>query len=100
MVRTLCPDTLKVDQSFLRGFADNPGNRSILESILKIGQGFQANVIMEGVEDPEELRLVRGIGYQYIQGYLISRPLLPGHFKSFLQTWQAGRSWESLEDLH
>ena len=100
MVRTLCPDTLKVDQSFLRGFADNPGNRSILESILKIGQGFQANVIMEGVEDPEELRLVREIGYQYVQGYLIGRPLLPGHFESFLHTWQAGRSWESLEDLH
>ena len=98
MVRTLRPDTLKVDQSFLRGTTENPGNRSILESILKIGQGFQANVIMEGVEDPSELRLVRNIGYHYIQGYLVSRPLLPDQFISFLQSWQAGRYWDNLDD--
>ena len=98
MVRTLCPDTLKVDQSFLRSITENPGNRSILESILKIGQGFQAAVIMEGVENARELRLVREIGYHCIQGYLVSPPLLPSQFSSFLQTWQTGRRWENLEN--
>jgi len=98
MVRTLCPDTLKVDQSFLRSITENPGNRSILESILKIGQGFQAAVIMEGVENARELGLVREIGYHCIQGYLVSPPLLPSQFSSFLQTWQTGRRWENLEN--
>ncbi|MCL4461964.1 MAG: EAL domain-containing protein [Nitrospirae bacterium] len=98
MVRTLRPDTLKVDQSFLRGIAENPGNRSILESILKIGQGFGENVIMEGVENPEEFQLVREIGYRYIQGFLVSRPILPDRFDLFLREWQSGRPLARLLD--
>uniref|UniRef100_A0A7C3R3T4 EAL domain-containing protein n=1 Tax=Leptospirillum ferriphilum TaxID=178606 RepID=A0A7C3R3T4_9BACT len=96
MVRILRPDSLKVDQSFIRESSDNEGNRSILESILKIGEGFHACVIQEGVEKASELRMIREMGYRHIQGFLVSRPLLPEDLELFFGVWRKNRLWKKL----
>ncbi len=96
MVRLLRPDSLKVDQSFIRESGDNEGNRSILESILKIGEGFHACVIQEGVEKASELRMLREMGYRNIQGFLVSHPLLPEDLEFFFGNWRKNRLWQKL----
>ncbi|MHB8421454.1 MAG: sensor domain-containing phosphodiesterase [Leptospirales bacterium] len=92
-LKTLRPDTLKIDLSFLREMESEQSNRAILESILMIGKGFHANVVQEGVETMEDARLLRELGCTMVQGYLISRPVSPSQLEQFLIDWKTERSW-------
>ncbi len=92
-IKTLLPDTLKIDQSFLREMESDRNNRAILESIMMMGRGFHVTVIQEGVELEEEVRVLRDLGCTLVQGYLVSRPVSPVHLEAFLRDWKADRRW-------
>ncbi len=92
-IKTLLPDTLKIDLSFLREMETDLNNRSILESIMMIGRGFHVTVIQEGVELEAEARVLRDLGCIRIQGYLVSRPVLPVQLESFLRDWETDKRW-------
>jgi len=60
----------------------------ILASIVKLGLGLRMTITAEGVETPEQLRVLRDFGCHQIQGYLFSRPLTAGQFTLFLAAHQ------------
>ncbi len=61
-------DTLKIDQSFMRS---QPTNRDVmLRSIVDMAHSLNLDVVCEGVEDDEEVTLLRGLGVDYIQGFV------------------------------
>lgn len=64
---------IKIDQSFVRDITDNGVNRLITRTIAEICHELKLNSICEGVERPDQLELVRGMGCDVIQGFLISR---------------------------
>ncbi|HSL36321.1 MAG TPA: EAL domain-containing protein [Arthrobacter sp.] len=67
-------DILKIDRSFLAGDdADGP-SAALLEGILGLAQKLNLDAIAEGIEDPAQLALLRGLGCRLGQGYLLSRP--------------------------
>lgn len=68
---------LKVDRSFIMSM-ENEGQKSriILQGILDIAKNLGMTTIMEGVETPEQLNLLKNMGAQKIQGFLISRPVV------------------------
>ncbi len=68
-------DKIKVDRSFVRGIADNQTNQAIIESVRVLADGLGLDVLCEGVETREELRVLRQIGCQEIQGYLFGKPM-------------------------
>ena len=92
-VKTLLPDTLKIDQSFLREMEADRSNQAILESIMMIGKGFHVTVVQEGVEMAEEARLLNDLGCTLLQGFLVSRPLSPPQLEQFLVDWKTERRW-------
>ena len=67
-------DNLKVDQSFVQT-SDTPSGRKIVEMIVNLGQTLGMNVIAEGVETREQLDLLRELGCQQVQGYLLAKPM-------------------------
>ncbi|MEU2348304.1 EAL domain-containing protein [Modestobacter sp. NPDC049651] len=68
-------DLLKMDRQFLADVETHPQRRALCESVLHLGTSLGLAVVVEGVETPGELRLLRDMGHRFIQGFLLSRPL-------------------------
>lgn len=71
-------DTLKIDQSFVRGLEPRPGGRdstAIVETIVSLGRGLGLQVLAEGVETESQLELLRRMGCHAMQGYHFGRPM-------------------------
>lgn len=68
-------DSLKVDQSFVRDLATDPDDAALVMAIVSLAHTLRLRVVAEGVETPEQLRFLRLLRCDEIQGYLISKPL-------------------------
>ncbi|HEX8720157.1 MAG TPA: EAL domain-containing protein [Pyrinomonadaceae bacterium] len=71
-------DTLKIDRSFVTRMANNPENVEIVRTIVMLAQVLGMDVVAEGVETREQLKLLRDLRCEYGQGYYFSRPSSPG----------------------
>ena len=67
-------DGVKIDGSFIRQMAGSEVDRAIVESINTIGHRLGAVTVAEQVEDDHTLNLVRAIGVDRAQGFVIGRP--------------------------
>jgi len=67
-------DILKIDRSFVSGQASASPSIPMLEGILGLAGKLSLEVIAEGIEDPEQLELLRTLGCRMGQGYLLARP--------------------------
>jgi len=77
-------DQLKIDQSFVRDIVHKPGDAAITKAIVTMGHGLGLGVIAEGVEDEEQLAILRGQECDEIQGYLFSRPLSADQMTAYI----------------
>lgn len=70
-------NTLKIDKSFVDGldYNYNQADVSIIKAIIHIAQSLGMNVVAEGVETDFQLKQLKALQCEAIQGYLISRPL-------------------------
>lgn len=67
-------DVIKIDRSFIRAMRETPSARSIVETIIRLGDALGMSVVAEGVEEADELRVLAEEGCNEVQGYLIGRP--------------------------
>jgi EAL domain-containing protein (putative c-di-GMP-specific phosphodiesterase class I) len=68
-------DELKIDRSFIRHAHERADDKTIVASTVELGHSMGLKVVAEGVEEPEGWNLLRRLGCDYAQGFLISRPL-------------------------
>jgi diguanylate cyclase (GGDEF)-like protein len=68
---------LKVDQSFVRDIAKDPINAEIVNAIITMAHSLKIKVIAESVETAEQLRILRSLECDEMQGYILSPPLSP-----------------------
>ncbi len=62
-------NTLKIDQSFLRGMQEPESSLPVIQSIVRLAHSMKLAVVAEGVETSEELELVRLLGCDMVQGH-------------------------------
>jgi diguanylate cyclase (GGDEF)-like protein/PAS domain S-box-containing protein len=67
--------TLKIDRSFIRDLNTDGGSIDIVRAILDLARALKMEVIAEGVETEDQLCKLRELGPDYLQGYLISKPV-------------------------
>jgi diguanylate cyclase len=86
-------DTLKIDRSFVEQIADSPEPRGscerrarvVVKAAAELGHALGLRVTAEGVETVEAWRLLRALGVDAAQGFLISRPVPPEELVSRLR---------------
>ncbi|MDR7082430.1 diguanylate cyclase (GGDEF)-like protein [Arthrobacter ginsengisoli] len=67
-------DILKIDRSFLSSQQGSAPSTAMLEGILGLAHKLSLDVIAEGIEETEQLHLLRSLGCTMGQGYHLSRP--------------------------
>jgi diguanylate cyclase (GGDEF)-like protein len=77
-------DTIKIDRSFVNLVGERGEDSGILETIISLAKSLRMRVIAEGIETENQLTVLRHLGCDYGQGYLISRPLPAEHIETLL----------------
>jgi diguanylate cyclase (GGDEF)-like protein len=67
-------DALKLDRSFVSELVVREETRAFVESILSMARNLHMKVIVEGIETREQLELMKALGTNEAQGYLLGRP--------------------------
>ena len=80
-------DTLKIDRSFVADLSINTTAQSLIEGMISLAHSIGKQVVVEGVETGEQLKLLKSIGCDEIQGFLLGRPAeLPAWDEPAVQT--------------
>ncbi|MET0050004.1 MAG: GGDEF domain-containing phosphodiesterase, partial [Candidatus Thiodiazotropha sp.] len=66
--------TLKIDQSFVRDIETDEDDRSIIRTVIRMGQSLGLRILAEGVENERQHQFVRDLGCDEAQGYFYSKP--------------------------
>lgn len=77
-------DVLKIDQSYIAGLAVNHKDEAIASAMVALGQRLDLEVIAEGVETVEQLEILRKLGCDTFQGFLVSQAVCANVFASLL----------------
>lgn len=65
---------LKIDRSFVKSLPDSSESFTLVSSLIGLAHSMHMRVIVEGIEDSSQLRLLRELGADEGQGYLLGRP--------------------------
>jgi diguanylate cyclase len=74
-LRELPIDVVKIDKSFIQSAWLQPADREIMKSIVDLSASLGFATVVEGVEEPNQLELAGELGADYVQGYLLGRPV-------------------------
>lgn len=78
-------DIIKIDRAFLIDIEIDEKSRGLVREIIKIAHILEAYVVIEGVQEYEQIRLLRSMGANCIQGFYYSEPLKPDTYLAFLE---------------
>ena len=85
LLATFQPDIVKLDMDLIRGIDTNRAKRVVVTHTLAMLSEFGIATICEGVETAEEMKVLRDLGVDLIQGYLLARPA----FEQFVEPMAA-----------
>jgi EAL domain-containing protein (putative c-di-GMP-specific phosphodiesterase class I) len=97
-LKNLPVNGLKIDQVFVRGLPDDRGNAAIVQAITTLCAKLGLQAMAEGVETVEELKALRSLECDRLQGTLISEPLPYRRLAGFLETLPEVRRMHLVHD--
>ena len=68
-------DVLKIDMKFLAKGPSNDKCEKIIAAVIKMAESLNLPVIAEGVEEQQEVEMLKRLGCDYIQGYYFAKPM-------------------------
>jgi len=77
---------IKIDQEFIRNLAVDKRDAQIVESIIALAHNLNMKVIAEGVEHVEQLRILKDMGCDRVQGFYCSKPLSEQEVSDILES--------------
>lgn len=73
-IQRLPIDRIKIDRSFVTEIALNQKSRAVVEAMIRMAHGLGLKVLAEGVETVEQRKVLRELGCDELQGFLLGRP--------------------------
>ncbi|MDZ4188502.1 MAG: EAL domain-containing protein [Hydrogenophaga sp.] len=98
-LKQLAVQTIKIDQSFVRGMLDDSEHASIVNSVLGLARSFDRRTLAEGVETEAHGQMLVELGCEMAQGYAIARPMPAEAVNDWLDQWLPPRSWQATTPL-
>lgn len=66
-------NSLKIDRSFIHSIKNSDDEACIVNAIVAMAKGLKMSIVAEGVESPEQLKYLKSLGCDLVQGHLFSR---------------------------
>ena len=85
MLSDMPVDVLKMDMKFIRNIVTSETDRRLVALILDIARYLRVRVVAEGVEDAEQLKILRDGGCDLVQGFYLSKPLPPEEYERLIE---------------
>jgi diguanylate cyclase (GGDEF)-like protein len=76
-VMRIQPDLIKLDRSLVANVDSDPAKAALIDSFVRFAARTGADVCAEGIETPEELKVLADLDVTYGQGFGIARPAAP-----------------------
>lgn len=80
-IREIPFDVIKVDQSFVKGLADDAYSQSFVKMVAELAETLGVYICVEGIETEKQYAVVKGMKVKYIQGYYFDRPMKKDDFE-------------------
>jgi diguanylate cyclase (GGDEF)-like protein len=80
-------DALKIDRSFISGLTHNEEGETLIHTLVQLGKALSIETFAEGIEQQQELSLLRDQDCDSGQGFLFARPLDVAATEAFLRDW-------------
>jgi len=84
-------DVLKIDRSFVDRLGGADEDEALVRTIVRLGQRFGMRTVAEGIENETQLSILREMGCDFAQGYLLSRPIPAPDATALLEKGLPGR---------
>lgn len=85
-------NTVKLDRSLLNNIDQDPRQQRIVGSLTQMLHGLSVPIVAEGAETEEQFATLKNLGCDYIQGYLISKPITHRDLTVFLKEKKVSKS--------
>jgi diguanylate cyclase (GGDEF)-like protein len=82
-------DALKIDRSFIAGLKRNKEGETLIHTLVQLGKALAIETFAEGIEEQQELSLLREEDCDSGQGFLFARPLDAAATRDFFVAWAA-----------
>ena len=73
--------TIKIDRSFVLKLTDSDAAVGIVRAIVHMSRHLKLEIVAEGVEEEEHIRILRDLGCDLFQGFYLAKPLAPNMLK-------------------
>lgn len=76
LLQTIPVDTLKLDKIFFQSKgASTQRTEAVIKNVISLAKALSLTTVAEGVEEPEQVSMLKRTGCDYIQGYVFARPM-------------------------
>ncbi|NCG22575.1 MAG: EAL domain-containing protein [Actinobacteria bacterium] len=79
-------DVIKIDKSFIDGLGVSEVSHSLIKLLVALSETMEVDLLAEGIEEPEQLEIVKALGVGYGQGYLFAKPMPATEALAFLES--------------
>lgn len=73
-LRRKIADVIKVDKSLIHSIANNPLDQQLAGTVVSIARECGMTTVAEGVENQEDMAVVRSLAFDQVQGFFMARP--------------------------
>jgi len=78
-------DIVKFDRGMTLSYFQNAKAKYVMDAAMMMIKGMHLEIVSEGIENEEQLKIMEALGIQYIQGYYFSKPLPVNKFVEFIE---------------
>jgi EAL domain-containing protein (putative c-di-GMP-specific phosphodiesterase class I)/GGDEF domain-containing protein len=93
MLKRLPLNAMKIDRCFVNGIHRSENMRTLCQSVLAMAHSLTLHTVAEGIEDRDELEILRQMGCNAGQGLLFQPPIPAEEFAGFLRMWPVRNSF-------
>ncbi|MFN8571654.1 MAG: EAL domain-containing protein [Gemmatimonadaceae bacterium] len=79
-------DILKIDKAFIEDIARDEADPRLVRAIIALGESLNLQTVAEGIETPDQLRVLRALGCRLGQGYFFARPVAAAEVAAMVST--------------